>query len=158
MNHSPSYLSREHMNPKLTCSQRQWLHSSVGRASHRYREVTGSSPVEVLHASLRNCKNCDHNCEDHSSFDLVIIDIVNKFKNSHSSRVTWSEAILKAIKDVKFFKKSRQSNVKDLRKKKNLRKTGKNGNRPIIRKKRRVTRVTRENSRSLLWYTASKGI
>ena len=34
--------------PKLTCSQRQWLHSSVGRASHRYREVTGSSPLEVL--------------------------------------------------------------------------------------------------------------
>ena len=32
----------------LTCSQRQWLHSSVGRASHRYLEVTGSSPVEVL--------------------------------------------------------------------------------------------------------------
>ena len=48
MHHSPSYLSREHMNPQLTCSQRQWLHSSVGRASHRYREVTGSSPVEVL--------------------------------------------------------------------------------------------------------------
>ena len=36
------------MNPQLTCSQRQWLHSSVGRASHRYREVTGSNPVEVL--------------------------------------------------------------------------------------------------------------
>ena len=30
MHHSPTYLSREHMNPKLTCSQRQWLHSSVG--------------------------------------------------------------------------------------------------------------------------------
>ena len=74
MHHSPSYLSREHMNPKLTCSQRQWLHSSVGRASHRYREVTGSSPVEVLNffqASLRNCKNCDHKCEDHSSFDFI---------------------------------------------------------------------------------------
>ena len=74
MHHSSSYLSREHMNPKLTCSQRQWLHSSVGRASHRYREVTGSSPVEVLNffqASLRNCKNCDHNCEDHSSFDFI---------------------------------------------------------------------------------------
>ena len=72
MHHSFTYLSREHMHPKLTCSQRQWLHSSVGRASHRYREVTGSSPVEVLNffqASLRNCKNCDHNCEDHSSFD-----------------------------------------------------------------------------------------
>ena len=37
-----------HMNPQLTCSQRQWLHSSAGRASHRYREVTGSNPVEVL--------------------------------------------------------------------------------------------------------------
>ena len=62
------------VNPQLTCSQRQWLHSSVGRASHRYREVTGSSPVEVLNffqASLRNCKNCDHNCEDHSSFDFI---------------------------------------------------------------------------------------
>ena len=61
-------------NTQLTCSQRQWLHSSVGRASHRYREVTGSSPVEVLNffqASLRNCKNCDHNCEDHSSCDLI---------------------------------------------------------------------------------------
>ena len=72
MYHSLTYLSREHMNPKLTCSQRQWLHSSVGRASHRYREVTGSSPVEVLNffqASLRNCENCDHNCEDHSSFE-----------------------------------------------------------------------------------------
>ena len=63
------------MNPKLTCSQRQWLYSSVGRASHWYREVTASSPVEVLNffqASLRSCKNCDHNCEDHSSFDLAI--------------------------------------------------------------------------------------
>ena len=36
------------MNPQLSCSQRQWLHNSVGRASHRYREVTGSNPVEVL--------------------------------------------------------------------------------------------------------------
>ena len=27
-------LSWEHMNPQLTCSQRQWLHISVGRASH----------------------------------------------------------------------------------------------------------------------------
>ena len=38
------------------------------RASHRYREVTGSNLVEVLffQASLRNCKNCVHNCEDHS--------------------------------------------------------------------------------------------
>ena len=54
------------MNPQLTCSQRQWLHSSVGKASHRYREVTGSNPDEVLNffqASLRNYINCVH-CDD----------------------------------------------------------------------------------------------
>ena len=65
--HLHSFLSREHMNPQLTCSQRQWLHSSVSRASHRYREVTGSNPVEVLNffqASLRNCITCIH-CDDH---------------------------------------------------------------------------------------------
>ena len=48
-------------------SQRQWLLSSVGRASHWYREVTGSNPGEVLNffqASLRNCINCVH-CDDH---------------------------------------------------------------------------------------------
>ena len=36
-------------------------------ASHRYREVTASNPVEVLNifqASLRNCINCVH-CDDH---------------------------------------------------------------------------------------------
>ena len=62
-----SFLSQEHMNPQLTCSQRQWLHSSVGRASHWYCEVTGSNPVEVLNlfqASLCNCMNCVH-CDDH---------------------------------------------------------------------------------------------
>ena len=62
-----SFLSREHMNPQLTCSQRQWLHSSVGRTSHRYREVTGSNPVEVqnfFQASLRNCINCVH-CDNY---------------------------------------------------------------------------------------------
>ena len=60
--------------PKLTCSQRQWLRSSVGRAPHRYRKVTGSSPVEVLNFfKASNCKNCDHNCEDHSSFDFMFI-------------------------------------------------------------------------------------
>ena len=47
------------MNPQLTCSQRQWLHSSVGRASHRYREV-----LNFFQASLRNCINCVH-CNNH---------------------------------------------------------------------------------------------
>ena len=52
---------------QLTCSQRQWLHSSVGRASHQYREVPASNPVEVLNffqASLRNCINYVH-CDNH---------------------------------------------------------------------------------------------
>ena len=32
------------MNPQLTCSQRQWLHSSVGRASHRWSRGHGFKP------------------------------------------------------------------------------------------------------------------
>ena len=78
---SHSFLSREHMNPQLTCSQQQQLRSSVGRASHRYREVTGSNPVEVLNffqASSRNCINCVH-CDDHFfifiSFPQFIYDL-----------------------------------------------------------------------------------
>ena len=85
MHHSPSYLSREHMNPKLTCSQRQWLHSSVGRASHRYREVMGSSPVEVLifcQASLRNCKNC--------SYDRNFCNCVKKPEKNQDFNGAWT--------------------------------------------------------------------
>ena len=62
-----THFFREHINPQLTCSQSQCLHSSVGRTSHRYRQVTGSNPVEVLdffQASLRNCINCVH-YDDH---------------------------------------------------------------------------------------------
>ena len=44
--------NKSYMNPQLTCSQRQRLHSSVGRASHRHREYTGSNPVEVLNFSF----------------------------------------------------------------------------------------------------------
>ena len=36
------------LTDQLTCSQRRWLHRSVGRTSHRYRKFTGSNPVEVL--------------------------------------------------------------------------------------------------------------
>ena len=79
--HLYSFFSREHMNPQFTCSQRQWLDSSVGRATHRYREVTGSNPFEVLNffqASFRNCINCVH-CDDHFfifiSFPQFIYDL-----------------------------------------------------------------------------------
>ena len=41
--------------------------------AHRYREVTGSNPVEVLTFSgfyIRNCLNCVHNCKDHSLLEI----------------------------------------------------------------------------------------
>ena len=47
-----------------------WLHSSVGRASHQYREVTGSNPVEALNffrLLLSNCLNWKIYCDNHSS-------------------------------------------------------------------------------------------
>ena len=68
------------MNPQLTCLQRQWLHSSVGRASHRYREVTRSNAVEVLNffqAFLRNCINCVH-CDDHFFIFIISSLVVNR--------------------------------------------------------------------------------
>ena len=46
------------------------------RASHRYREVMGSNPVEVLTFSgfnISNCITCVHNCEDHSSLYMRLI-------------------------------------------------------------------------------------
>ena len=89
--HLHSFLSREHMNPQLTCSQRQCLHSSVGRVSHRYREVTGSNPAEVLNfffrASLRNGINCVH-CDDQFSifisFPQFIYDLFHISFTYHS--------------------------------------------------------------------------
>ena len=54
-------------------------------ASHRYREVTGSNPVEVpnfFQASLRNCINCVH-CDDH--FFIFNDNINNSNNNSNYS-------------------------------------------------------------------------
>ena len=48
--------------------------SQLVRASHRYREVTGSNPAEVLNFSgfyIRSCINCVHNCEDRSVLDFT---------------------------------------------------------------------------------------
>ena len=49
---------------------RQWLYSSVGRASHRYREVTGSNPVQVF-----NCVHCDDHFFIFISFPQFIYDL-----------------------------------------------------------------------------------
>ena len=70
--HSHSSLSQEHANPQLTTPNVSGFIAQLVRASHRYREVTGSNPVEVLNFfqdSLCNCINCVHNWEDHPSFD-----------------------------------------------------------------------------------------
>ena len=43
-------------------------------ASHRYHEVTGSNPVDVLTFSglyIHNCINCFHNWEDNSLLDFT---------------------------------------------------------------------------------------
>ena len=48
------------------------------RALHRYREVTGSNPVEVLTFSgfytQLLCLNCVQNCDDHSLLDFKYAD------------------------------------------------------------------------------------
>ena len=49
------------------------------RASHRYRKVTDSKSVEVLNTSTRNYKNCAHNCEDHSLFQVSVVQSDNDF-------------------------------------------------------------------------------
>ena len=57
----------------------------------------------------------------------------------------WSEAILMVTKNVKFFKKCRQSEVKEFFK--DLGKTGENRNRPVVREQGRV--ITFEDRKDL---------
>ena len=69
------------------------------------------------------------------------------FTNSRIAIVMWSEAILMMTKNVKFFKKCRQSEVKEFFK--HLGKTGENRNRPVVREQGRV--ITFENGKDLGW-------
>ena len=67
----PNELIRTHKWP--TPNVRGFIAQLV-RASHRYREVTGWNPVEVLNFSgfyIRNYINCVHSCEDHSLLDFT---------------------------------------------------------------------------------------
>ena len=54
---------REDMNPQMTSSQHQWLHSVNGIASSRVQ-----TPLKfwIFQASLQSYLNCLHNWEDHS--------------------------------------------------------------------------------------------
>ena len=52
------------------------------RASHRYREVLVQTPLKswIFSGFLRNCINCVHNCEDHSSLETVIVGWIKAIK------------------------------------------------------------------------------
>ena len=59
------------MKPLTLGAGQIWVHMFPWKICEWTMHIRQSSPVEVLNffqASLRNCKNCDHNCEDHSSF------------------------------------------------------------------------------------------
>ena len=67
------------------------------RASHRYREVTGSNPVEDLNFSgfyIRNCINCVHNCEDHS----LLVQHIKYFKYKLTDLVTAAVFLLGLVR------------------------------------------------------------
>ena len=67
------------------------------------------------------------------------------FTNSRIAIVMWSEATLMVTKNVKFFRKCRQSHVKEFFK--DLGKTGENTNRPVVREQGRV--ITFEDGKDL---------
>ena len=55
------------------------------RASHRYREVTGSNPVEVLTFSIRSCLNCDQK----RSYLFQEFPVVEKKKYIYNDVYKW---------------------------------------------------------------------
>ena len=63
-----------------------WLHSSVGRASHRYRGGHGFesrwSPDFFFRLLLSNCLNWKIYCDDHISLSLTLYSIRRYSKNS----------------------------------------------------------------------------
>ena len=67
--------------------------ASVGRASQRHRDVTGSNPVEVLNffqASVRNCINCVH-CDDHFFIFIYDHNVVQEKHNFRSLQTVCKE-------------------------------------------------------------------
>ena len=47
------------------------LNNHVGSIVSVFSVQISLEVLNFFQASLRNCKNCDHNCEDHSSFDFI---------------------------------------------------------------------------------------
>ena len=78
-----SFLTGRYELNKIDLAPNVWLHSSVGRASHRYRGgVTDSNPVEALiffRLLLSSCLNWKTHCEDHSSLSSITAVHMNYF-------------------------------------------------------------------------------
>ena len=77
-----------------------WLHSSVGRESHRYRGghefESRWSPDLFFRLLLSNCLNWKINCNDHSSLSSTIVVQIYElfhiyFSSFHSSREIWTQ-------------------------------------------------------------------
>ena len=63
------------LNCKWPASNISGFIAQLVRASHWYREVTGSNPVEVLNFSgfcISSCINGVHKCEDHNLRDVYV--------------------------------------------------------------------------------------
>ena len=85
--------------------------AQVVRASHRYREVTGSNPVRkswLFQASIRSCLNCVRNCDDHSSLEILLSWIKCKRPGENSKlclqgwRRKWNKPLIKIGKPTCF--------------------------------------------------------
>ena len=64
----PHGIIRTHKWPALSVIG---FKAQLFRTSHRYREVTGSNSVEILHFSGFYIRFCFNNCEDHSLLDFT---------------------------------------------------------------------------------------
>ena len=87
------------IHPYISYGLTVWGLASKAYLNKILVEVTGSSPVEVLNffqASLRSCKNCDHNCEDHSSFE-------NSCSSKTSAQVYILYFTIRALPHLKIF-------------------------------------------------------
>ena len=78
-----------------------WLHSSVGRASHRYRRGHGFKSrwsLDFFRLLLSSCLNWKIYCDDHSSLrSTTAVQIYELFHiyftSFHSSREIWTQLI-----------------------------------------------------------------
>ena len=72
---TPFHSLREIWTQQIDLVPNVWLHSSVGRASHRYRRGHGFKSrwsLDIFRLLLSNCLNWKINCDDHSSLPKLL--------------------------------------------------------------------------------------